>query len=147
MKKQWFVWDERTEQVAGRSAMIMLGLTQVALGVVLLTRLYLLGQPDEELRDIQWVLLGSIAGHFALRSFLGGILAVPTLKQAVIAYVGMFVALFVILSIWLGLPDLENWTNTILPVVVGPALIVGGYWLVAWLGQRRIERELTSDDA
>ena len=147
MKKQWFDWDERSERVAGRSAIVMLGLTQVALGVVLLTRLYVLGQPDEELRDIQWVLLGSIAGYFTLRSFLGGIMPVPTLKQAAIAYLGLVVVLSVTLSIWLGLPDLENWINTILPVAVGPAIIVGGYWLVAWLGQKRIERELTSDDA
>ena len=32
-------------------------------------------------------------------------------------------------------------------VAVGPAIVVGGYWLVAWLGQKRIERELASDEA
>jgi hypothetical protein len=144
MKKLWFQWDERSEQVAGRSAMITLGLTQAALGLVLLMRLYIQGQPDEELRDIQWVLLGSIVGYFALRSFLGGIMPVPTLKQALLVYVGLFAFLFITLSIWLGLPDLQNWTNTILPVIVGPAVIVGGYWLIAWLGQKRVEHELTS---
>ena len=62
-------FDERSQQVAGQSAMIMLGLTQTALGVILLIRLYVLDQPDSELRDIQWVLLGSIVGYFVLRSF------------------------------------------------------------------------------
>lgn len=147
MRKQWFAQDERSERVAGRSAMLALGLTQVALGAILLIRLYVIGQPDEELRDIQWVLLGSIAAYFALRSFLGGIMPVPTLKQAAIAYLGLFAVLFVTLSIWLGLPELKNWANTILPVAAGPAIVVGGYWLVAWLGQRRIERELASDEA
>lgn len=145
MKKLGFQWDERSEQVAGRSAMIMLGLTQVALGAILLTRLYVLGQPDEELRDIQLVLLGSIAGYFSLRSFLGGIMPVPTPKQALIAYVSLFAFLFITLSLWLGLPDLRDWANTILPVVVGPAIIVGGYWFIARLGQKRIERALDSD--
>lgn len=135
-------FDERSQQVAGQSAMIMLGLTQTALGVILLIRLYVLDQPDSELRDIQWVLLGSIVGYFALRSFLGGIMPVPTAKQAVLAYVGMVVGLFIVLSIWLGWPDLSEWTTNVLPAIAGPAIIVGGYWLIAALGKRRVEREI-----
>lgn len=134
--------DERSQQVAGQSATVMLGLTQVALGVVLLVRLYVFDQPDAELRDFQWVLLGSIVGYFALRSFLGGIMPVPTMKQAVLAYVAMVVFLFVVLSLWLGLPDLSEWTNNVLPAILGPAIIVGGYWLIAALGKRRVEREI-----
>ncbi|MCA9919124.1 MAG: hypothetical protein KC445_14280 [Anaerolineales bacterium] len=135
-------FDERSQQVAGQSAMIMLGLTQVALGAVLMVRLYVFDQPDAELRDIQWVLLGSIVGYFALRSFLGGIMPVPTMKQAILAYAGMTVFLFVVLSLWLGLPDLSDWTNNVLPAILGPAIIVGGYWLIAALGRRRVEREI-----
>ena len=134
--------DERSQVVAGQSAMIMLGLTQVALGVVLMVRLYVFDQPDAELRDIQWVLLGSIVGYFALRSFLGGIMPVPTMKQALLAYLGMTIFLFVVLSLWLGLPDLSDWTNNVLPAILGPAIIVGGYWLIAALGKRRVEREI-----
>ena len=134
--------DERSQVVAGQSAMIMLGLTQVALGAVLMIRLYVFDQPDAELRDIQWVLLGSIVGYFALRSFLGGIMPVPTMKQAVLAYLGMTVFLFVVLSLWLGLPDLSDWTNNVLPAILGPAIIVGGYWLIAALGKHRVEREI-----
>ena len=134
--------DERSQQVAGQSATVMLGLTQVALSVVLLVRLYVFDQPDAELRDFQWVLLGSIVGYFALRSFLGGIMPVPTMKQAVLAYLGMTLFLFVALSLWLGLPDLADWTNNVLPAILGPAVIVGGYWLIAALGKRRVEREI-----
>ena len=135
-------FDERSQQVAGQSAMIVLGLTQTALGVILPIRLYVLDQPDSELRDIQWVLLGSIVGYFVLRSFLGGIMPVPTMKQAILAYVGLVVFLFVVLSLWLGLPDLSEWTNNVLPAILGPAIVVGGYWLIAALGKRRIEREI-----
>jgi len=134
--------DERSQQVAGQSATVMLGLTQVALSVVLLVRLYVFDQPDAELRDFQWVLLGSIVGYFALRSFLGGIMPVPTMKQAVLAYLGMTLFLFVVLSLRLGLPDLADWTNNVLPAILGPAVIVGGYWLIAALGKRRVEREI-----
>ncbi len=135
-------FDERSQQVAGQSAMIMLGLTQTALGILLLVRLYVLDQPDSELRDIQWVLLGSIVGYFVLRSFLGGIMPVPTLKQAVLAYLGITIFLFVVLSLWLGLPDLSEWTTNVLPAIAGPAIIVGGYWLIAALGKRRVERQI-----
>lgn len=134
--------DERSQVVAGQSAMIMLGLTQVALGAVLMIRLYVFDQPDAELRDFQWVLLGSIVGDFALRSFLGGIMPVPTMKQAIVAYVGMTLFLFVVLSLWLGPPDLADWTNNVLPAILGPAVIVGGYWLIAALGKRRVEQKI-----
>lgn len=142
MKTGWFQWDERTEQVAGRSAMIVLGLTQTALGVMLLVRLYVFDQPDSELRDVQLVLLGSIVGYFVLRSFLGGIMLVPTLKQAIVAWLSLSGLLFVVLSLWFGLPELQDWSTTILPAVLGPALIVGGYWLIAYLGRRRLENSL-----
>ena len=135
-------YDERTQQVAGQSAMVMLGLTQIALGVILMIRLYVFDQPDEELRDIQCVLLGSIVGYFALRSFLGGTMPVPTAKQAVLAYVGLTLSLVIVLSVWLGLPDLNEWTTNILPAIVGPAIIVGGYWAISALGKRRVEREI-----
>lgn len=134
--------DERSQWVAGQSAMIMLGVTQVALGIVLLIRLYIKDQPDAEVRDFQLVLFISIAGYFILRSFLGGIMPVPTLKQAVTAYIVMVTALFVILSVWLGLPDLSEWQTNVLPVVLGPAIMVLGYWAIAALGAWRIEREI-----
>ena len=137
-------WDERSQMVAGQSAMVALGLTQTALGVVLMVRLYVQDQPDSELRDIQWVLFGSIICYFALRSFLGGIMPVPTWKQALLAYGGMVTFLFVVLSLWLGLPELSEWATTILPVLLGPALLVGGYWLFAGLGRQRVEKRIAS---
>jgi len=139
------MWDERTEQIAGRSAAIALGLTQVALCATLLIRLYVHDQPDAEVRDLQLVLFGSIFVYFALRSFLGGIMPVPTWRQALVAYAILTAVLFVILSLWLGLPDLSEWTTNILPAVLGPAIIVGAYWLVAALGKRYAERGLEED--
>jgi hypothetical protein len=135
-------FDERTQQVAGHSAMIMLGVTQVALGVILAIRLYVFDQPDAQVRDIQIVLFGSILGYFVLRSFIGGVMPVPTLRGAVAIYLAMVTFLFVVLTLWLGWPDLSEWTTNILPVVTGPALVVAGYWTIASLGRRRIEREM-----
>ena len=41
----------------------------------------------------------------------------------------------------------ENWTTTLLPVLVGPAILVGLYATVAHVGQKRIERQISSLDA
>jgi hypothetical protein len=51
----------------------------------------------------------------------------------------LVVVLFAILSIWLGLPSLSEWQTTILPVLLGPAVLVGLYWLAVKLGEDRLE--------
>jgi hypothetical protein len=134
--------DERTIQITGRIATIFLGLTQVALVLAIFYRRYLLGQYSAEYRDIQIILLVSILGYFAARLYYAAFLPVPSLKAAIIIYVGMVVVLFIILSIWLGLPDLNNWRNNILPVVAGPAVLVGLYHLFAYLGKKRAQKDL-----
>ena len=60
-------------------------------------------------------------------------------------YVGFVVLLGTVLIIWLGLPDLSDWQNNLLPVLVGPALLLGAYWLFAWLGARRLEKQIEDD--
>lgn len=106
-----------------------------------------MSQPDAENRDIQLLLFGSVGAYFPLRSFLGGTMPVPTLKQAAIAWLSMFTFLFVVLSVWFGLPHLKDWATTLLPVTLGPALAVGGYCLIAWLGKRHVERGPSREDS
>ena len=64
--------DERSRAAAGHAAGIWLGVTQVLLAGVVFYRLYVLGQPDEEIRDFQAVLGISLFGFIALQLFLGG---------------------------------------------------------------------------
>jgi hypothetical protein len=54
--------------------------------------------------------------------------------------------LFTFLSLWLGLPSLDNWQNTILPVVIGPAILVGAYGMMAFLGKKRLDKEIMNDE-
>lgn len=135
-------YDERIQQANGLSAILALSLTQLALGIIVLVRAYVLNQPDDQFRDIQLVLAGSLVGYFALRAVLGGNMPVPKLWHAASAYAVMVIALTTILTLWLGPPDLSDWTNNILPVLVGPALVVATYWFFAALGRRRLERTL-----
>jgi len=134
--------DERSRQTATRSAYFFLHITQLLLAGVIFYRLYILGQPDGELRDFQLVLGFSIFGYMGTQLYLGGILPVINLKGALIVY-GILTGLVAGVSlIAYGIPPLSDWANTWLPALLGPAILVGLYALLAWLGKRRIERQI-----
>ena len=110
---------------------------------MLFYRLYILGQPDGELRDLQLVLAFSIFGYMGTQRYLGGVLPVLNLKGALIVY-GILVTLVAGISLLsYGFPPLSDWSNTWLPAFLGPAIMVGLYSLLAWLGKRRLERQIT----
>ncbi len=135
--------DERSRQTATHTAYFFLHITQLLLAGVIFYRLYILGQPDGELRDFQLVLGLSIFGYMGTQLYLGGILPVPNLKGALAAY-GVLVALVAGGSLLaFGVPPLSDWSTTWLPAFLGPAILVGLYALLAWLGKRRLERQIT----
>jgi hypothetical protein len=134
--------DERSRQTATRTAYFFLHVTQLLLAGVLFYRLYVTGQPDGELRDFQLVLGFSIFGYLGTQLYLGGILPVLNLKGALTAY-GILVAAVAGISLLIhGVPPLSDWSTTWLPAFLGPAILVGLYALLAWLGKRRIERQI-----
>jgi hypothetical protein len=137
--------DERMWAISGRLATITLVLTQTALLVAILHRRFYLGQSEESYSDIKLILLGSIVVFIATRLAFGAVLPVLSFKVLAAAYLILAGGLFVVLSLWLGLPNMANWQNTILPVVLGPALLVGAYAALACWGQIRIEKELSED--
>ena len=141
--KQPFVSDERMQTITGRIAVIFLSLTQTAILGIILYRRYFLGQPDEYYSDIRIVLGVSVFGYIAASLYFGAGLPVLSIKKLGYIYAGFVIFLSVILSIWFGLPTVDNWQNTILPVLLGPAILVAAYWLVACLGKKRIEREIS----
>jgi phosphoglycerol transferase MdoB-like AlkP superfamily enzyme len=134
--------DERTRSTTRYAAAIWLGVTQVLLAGVVFYRLYVLGQPDEEIRDFQTVLAVSLFGYAALQLFLGGVMPIPTWKGAVVSYLALTGLITAVCLAIYGWPQPEEWAVTWLPALLGPALLVGAYMLVARLGQWRIERQL-----
>ena len=134
--------DERTRSTTLHAAAIWLGVTQVLLVGVIFYRIYVLGQPDEEIRDFQAVMGISLFGYLGLQLFLGGMLPIPTWKGALVSWLVLSgVITGVCLAIY-GLPQDDEWANTWLPVLVGPALMIAAYVAVARLGQWRLERQL-----
>lgn len=134
------VIDERIRANAGRAAWAWLGVTQVLLAGVVFYRLLVLGQADSEIRDIQTVLAISLLGHIAMQLYMGGLFPVLTWKGMLAAYLVLFALISAGSIFAMGLPAPEEWKTTWLPAALGPALVVGLYSLVAWLGERRVER-------
>jgi hypothetical protein len=138
--------DERTRSNTRYAAAIWLGVTQVLLASVIFYRLYALGQPDGEIRDFQAVLAISIFGYLALQLYFGGVMPIPTWRGAVAAYVLLTFVIVIGCLIVYGVPSAQDWASTWLPAFLGPALLVCGYFVVARLGQWRIERQVKEYD-
>jgi len=134
--------DERTRSNSRYAAAVWLGVTQVLFSGVVFYRLYVLGQPDEQIGDFRAVLAISIFGYIVLQLFLGGVMPVPTWRGAIVSYLVLTGAI-VVVCLWIyGWPDASEWANTWLPATLGPALFIGAYALVARLGQWRIDRQI-----
>ena len=99
--------DERTSQVAGRVSAVVLALTQVALAAAVLFRAYVLDQPDREFADLRLILLFSIFGNIFASLYFGGVYPVLKIRNLVRIYLISVVSLSIILSLWLGPPDLS----------------------------------------
>jgi|GEM_PF-1030675 len=141
---QKIIPDERTRASAQLAAALWLGVTQVLLAGVLLYRLYVLGQPDEQLRDFQAVLAISIFGYLFLVAYFGGVLPVPTWKGAILMYM-VLVSLITVISVAIhGWPAPEDWKSTWLPGLAGPAILIGAYTLALRFGYWRTERRIRS---
>jgi hypothetical protein len=143
MFQEMFAGDERSHRINGMIAQVFLGLTQIFLAAILFYRLYVLGQPDAQLNDLRLLLAFSIFGYIAARLFYGGILPELSWTPALIAYSALAGLITVVCLLIYGWPAPADWAVTWLPALLGPAIIVGLYALVAYLGKRRVEREIS----
>ena len=146
MKNKIFLADERTAKFTGNIAIIFLGLTQTGLLIALLYRKFVLDQVPEQYLDLRLILLLSVFGYLAARIYFGALMPVISIKSLIYIYLGLVLSLLIILTLWLGLPSLNNFKNTILPVVIGPAILVFGYGLLAHYSQKRINKEIFEDE-
>ena len=134
--------DERSRTQTWGIAAVWLGLTQALLAGVIFYRLYVLGQPDEQIRDFSIVLSISLFGHLAMQLFFSGVLPQLTWKGMLAAWAVLAGAITVVSVAIHGWPAPEEWATTWLPALLGPAILVGAYLVLARLGQWRVEREI-----
>lgn len=134
--------DERTRSMTWQIAALWLGVTQVLLAGVIFYRLYVLGQPDGEIRDFSVVLSISLFGHLAFQLFFSSTLPQLTLKGMAAAYSALTVTIVAVSVALHGWPAPSDWSVTWLPALLGPAVLVAAYVALARLGRWRVEREI-----
>lgn len=140
---KWVVGDERTERVGDRLGFIFLGLTQLGLYLVLIYQRYVQDLPPTYYNDVGFILILSIVGYWGARFFFGGMLPLPSIQQVLLVYLTLVAVIAIPHTIVHGWPASGEMLGRMLPILGGPALLIGGYLMLAYLGNKRIEKRLT----
>lgn len=140
---KWVVGDERTERVGDRLGFIFLGLTQLGLYLVLIYQRYVQDLPPTFYNDVGFILILSIVGYWGARFFFGGMLPLPSIQQVLLVYLTLVAVIAIPHTIVHGWPASGEMLERLLPILGGPALLIGGYLMLAYLGNKRIEKRLT----
>lgn len=144
MNEFLFAKDERLQQINGRVSFFVLMFTHIAMGLVVFYKAYILDVPSQQFREWSWILLFSSYGYWAARMYFSGVLPSLRVRTLLLIYV-VFVAIIAIPTMMIhGLPDLSDWQNNILPVLLGPAIIVGIYAVIIYFGGKRLEKEINN---
>jgi hypothetical protein len=131
--------DERTEHINGLVSFFCLMLTQIALVSVVVYKRYFLELPPEAYAEISWIAGLSMAGYWAIRLYLSGILPVISFKKMLAIYIVLVAVIFIPTYFIHGWPVKERWYEVLYPFI-GVAVILGFYSLVAYLGKHRLEQ-------
>jgi hypothetical protein len=131
--------DERTEHVNGLVSFFCLMLTQIALVGVIVFKRYIQGLPQEAYAEIAWIAGFSMAGYWAIRLYLSGIMPIIPFKRILVVYIVLVAAIFIPTYFIHGWPATGRWVEVLYPFI-GVAVALGFYSLIAYLGKRRLEK-------
>jgi hypothetical protein len=137
---KWIEMDERTEAVSGKLAFIFLGLTQAGLLGTIFYQRYVRGLPPVYYNDLAFVFAVSVLGYWLCSFYLGGVLPQLSLRSLLSAYFIFVLSIGIPYTLIRGLPQGGEWGDRLLVILGGPAVLIGGYALVAALGKRRLAR-------
>jgi predicted ABC-type sugar transport system permease subunit len=141
-KKMTFLIDEREQRLTASIATIFLFLTQIGLAVIILVRRYVQHQTNEQISDLNLLLALSLFGFAAVRLLLNAGLPALTIKTTLRLYIGFVFCLSLILTLWFGFPQPAEWSTTLLPVALFPAILLALYHGFSILGRKLLEKEL-----
>lgn len=148
MKKTRFKVDERGKEVVRRVCSVMYGLTLVALIGTLLFRQFVLNQPVSQFEDIAIIVTANVLVLIVAVLFLGGIIfqkiriryvMAGYLLYVVVGFSFTFVKYRVLATPPLSMSETFGKLSTVI-VICG--LITALFVLFAYVGRRRVEREL-----
>lgn len=137
---KWIQIDERTEAVSGKLAFIFLGLTQAGLIGAIIYQRYVQELPPAYYNDLALVMGFSILGYWFFSFYLGGVLPRLSSRSLLVAYIVFVLSIGLPHTLIRGLPQGREWVDRLLIILGGPAVLIGGYALMAALGKRRLER-------
>jgi len=134
--------DERTEGINGLVSFYVLMLTHLALAMVIVYKAYVLKLPEDTYAELSVILGLSMGGYWALRLYFSGILPVISFKKLLVIYCVLVAMIWIPTYLIVGWPDPSQWYQVLYPFV-GVAVMLGFYSLVAYLGKRRLEKDLS----
>ena len=137
---KWITIDERGEAISGNLSFIFLGLTQAGLLCAIFYQRYIQGLPPVYYNDIAIIFGISVLGYWIFSFYLGGVLPLLSQRSILAAYLYLVLSIGVPYTLIRGLPQGVEWLNRALIILGAPAVLVGGYALVAVLGKRRLDR-------
>ena len=138
--RHWIQSDERSEQVSGKLSLVFLGLTQMAMLLLIVYQRYLEHLPPRYYNDLAIIFAVSTFGYWLLSFYLGGLLPVLSWKTLLGSYLGMALLIGFPYTLIRGFPGREilpTWAGVIFG---GPGLLIGGYALASYFGQKRLDR-------
>ena len=137
---KWIQIDERTEVVTGKLSFIFLGLTQAGLVGAILYQRYIQELPPSYYNDLAVIFAASVLGFWLFSFYLGGVLPKLSWRSILLAYFLFVLALGLPYTLLRGFPQGREWIDRLLVILGAPAVLVGGYALVAVLGEHRLDR-------
>lgn len=139
--RSFFQLDERSERINGQVSFYILMLTQAALALLIAYKRYIQGLDTSYYENFSVVLLISMLSYWAIRLYLSGILPVISLRKLVLIYIILVLSIEILAFLIAGMPEPGRWFEMLYPVI-GVAGILGFYALVAYLGKRRLQKEI-----
>ena len=141
---KWFQIDERAERVSDRLAFLFLSLTHFALFTAMFIQRYIFDRPPDYYNDVTIILFLSWLGYWGARFYFGGILPVLSFQKTVVIYICIVLFTAVPYTLIRGFPEQGEWLKFLAILLGGPAVVVGFLATLAYFGNQRVERSLTS---
>jgi hypothetical protein len=139
--KKFFILDERSERINGQISFYILMLTQAALALLIAYKRYMQRLDTSSYESFSAILLISMLSYWAIRLYLSGILPVISLRKLALVYIVLVMVIEIPAFLIAGMPEPGRWYEVLYPFI-GVAVILGFYTLVAYLGKRRLQKEI-----